>query len=336
MFDVLVEWKIYLAPEFNDLIPGTAHEAMLAVGVIEIVAGVLVFLRPRIAPYVVAVWLAGIIFNLLLQADYYDIALRDLGLLLAAVALARLALTFPPPSSAGDREQSPTDGGPVVLVGEEDRRPYERPPLSKSFLQGSTPAEEAFVHPGRVVRGIGVEVRSGTRTVDLHRGDRELVLDRGGRLRYDRLLLATGSAARPLTVPGADLAGVHLLRTLDDAERLRAALEAAPRVVVGGSGWIGTEVAASARTLGCDVTLVGRDAIPAAKVLGAEVGAVFRDLHRDHGVDLVMSAEVGSFRGADRVEEVRLRDGRGLPCDLVVVGVGAAPRLAWSWPLQAA
>jgi hypothetical protein len=96
-FDVLVDWKIYLAPELNDLIPGTAHEAMLAVGVIEIVAGVLVFLRPRIAAYVVAAWLAGIIVNLLLQADYYDIALRDFGLLLAALALARLALAFPHP-----------------------------------------------------------------------------------------------------------------------------------------------------------------------------------------------------------------------------------------------
>jgi hypothetical protein len=95
--DVLVDWKIYLAPEFNDLIPGTAHEAMLAVGVVEIVAGVLVFLRPRIAPYVVAAWLAGIITNLLLQADYYDIALRDFGLLLAALALARLAAAFPHP-----------------------------------------------------------------------------------------------------------------------------------------------------------------------------------------------------------------------------------------------
>ena len=96
-FDVLVDWKIYLAPELNDLVPGTAHQAMLAVGVVEIVAGVLVFLRPRIAPYVVAAWLAGIITNLLLQADHYDVALRDFGLLLAALALARLAATFPHP-----------------------------------------------------------------------------------------------------------------------------------------------------------------------------------------------------------------------------------------------
>ncbi|MGQ0804932.1 MAG: hypothetical protein ACT4PI_13860 [Actinomycetota bacterium] len=96
-FDVLVDWRIYLAPELNDLIPGTAHQAMLTVGVIEIVAGVLVFLVPRIAPYVVAAWLGGIIVNLLLQADYYDVALRDFGLLLAALALARLATTFPHP-----------------------------------------------------------------------------------------------------------------------------------------------------------------------------------------------------------------------------------------------
>jgi hypothetical protein len=96
-FDVLVDWKIYLAPEFNDIIPGTAHQAMLAVGVVEIVAGVLVLLRPRIAAYVVAAWLAGIITNLLLQADYYGIALGEFGLLVAALALARLAAAFPHP-----------------------------------------------------------------------------------------------------------------------------------------------------------------------------------------------------------------------------------------------
>jgi hypothetical protein len=101
-FDVLVDWRIYLAPELNDLIPGNAHQAMLAVGVIEIVAGVLVFVRPRIAAYVVAAWLAGIIVNLLLQADYYDVALRDFGLFLAALALARLAAAFPHPVF-GDR-----------------------------------------------------------------------------------------------------------------------------------------------------------------------------------------------------------------------------------------
>jgi len=217
--------------------------------------------------------------------------------------------------------------GPVVLVGEESRRPYERPPLSKSFLQGSTPAEEAFVHPEAWYDASEVELLTGTRAVDLRVDDRELVLESGRRLRYERLLLATGSAARPLAVPGADLPGVHLLRTLDDAEHLRAALVSAPAVVVIGAGWIGSEVAASARSLGCDVTLVGRDAVPLQKVLGAEVGAIFRDLHRDHGVRLVMNSEVESLHGTGRVEEVRLRDGRVLPCDLVVVGVGAAPRL---------
>jgi hypothetical protein len=96
-FDVLVDWKIYLAPEFNDLIPGNAHQAMLAVGVVEILAGLLVFVRPRVGGYVVAAWLGGIIVNLLLQADYYDIALRDLGLMLGALSLARLATAFPAP-----------------------------------------------------------------------------------------------------------------------------------------------------------------------------------------------------------------------------------------------
>jgi 3-phenylpropionate/trans-cinnamate dioxygenase ferredoxin reductase subunit len=217
--------------------------------------------------------------------------------------------------------------GPVVLVGEEEHRPYERPPLSKSFLQGSSPVEEAFVHPEGWYEAAEVELLTGTRAADLHAGDQELVLEDGHRLRYERLLLATGSAARALAVPGADLPGVHLLRTLDDAEHLRAALVPAPVVVVIGSGWIGTEVAASARSLGCDVTIVGRDTVPLRNVLGSEVGAIFRDLHRDNGVRLVSSGEVDSVHGADRVEEVHLSDGRVLPCDLVVVGVGAAPRL---------
>lgn len=217
--------------------------------------------------------------------------------------------------------------GRIVLAGEEPVRSYERPPLSKGFVQGTTAVSDVFVHSEDWYEAADVELRIDTRVTALHAGAREVVLDDREQLRYDRLLLSTGSSARPLRVPGADLAGVHLLRTLADAEHLVSALRDSPRVVVIGSGWIGSEVAASARTLGCEVTLVGRGARPLERVLGVEVGAVYRDLHRDHGVRLVMGATVESLHGARRVEEVRTADGQILACDLVVAGVGAVPRL---------
>jgi 3-phenylpropionate/trans-cinnamate dioxygenase ferredoxin reductase subunit len=216
--------------------------------------------------------------------------------------------------------------GRIVLVGDEPVRPYERPPLSKGLLQGSTEAAEAFVHSEDWYAAANVELRTSTLATGLRPDAREIELDTGEQLHYDRLLLATGSSARPLTVPGADLAGVHLLRSLADGEALAGALKSSPRVVVIGSGWIGTEVAASARAAGCEVTLVGRGSAPLERILGPEVGAVFRDLHSDHGVRLMMGVGVESLRGAGRVEEVHTADGRVIPCDLVVAGVGAIPR----------
>lgn len=217
--------------------------------------------------------------------------------------------------------------GSVVLVGEEPVRPYERPPLSKDVLQRAKSADEVFVHDEDWYDTHDVDLRAGTRVTALDVDGRTVELGDGSALRYDRLLLATGSSARPLRVPGGDLPGVHRLRTLADAQDLDAALKSASRVVVVGSGWIGTEVAASARTLGRDVTLVGRGTHPLERVVGAEVGAVYGDLHRDHGVRLVMGTDVESLRGAGRVEEVRTSGGQVLPCDLLVAGVGASPRV---------
>src|SRR5680860_1764159 len=177
----------------------------------------------------------------------------------------------------------------IVGAGAEPERPYERPPLSKAYLQGTAERDDAFVHPEEFYDDHDIELRTSTRATALAPDDRLVVLDDGERLHYDRLLLATGAEPRRLAVPGAELAGVHLLRTLDDADRLRAALDPATKVVVIGSGWIGSEVAASARTLGKDVTLVGRDDVPLARVLGSAVGVVFRQLHADHGVHLAMN-----------------------------------------------
>jgi 3-phenylpropionate/trans-cinnamate dioxygenase ferredoxin reductase component len=153
------------------------------------------------------------------------------------------------------------------------------------------------------------------------------VLASGERLGYDAVLLATGAVPRRLAVPGADLAGVHYLRTMADAERLRAAVTAAGRVVVIGGGWIGSEVAASARQLGADVALVEMGRLPLERVLGPELGAFYRDVHADQGVELHFGAGIEALRGADRVEEVRLTDGTALAADVVVAGVGVAPRV---------
>lgn len=217
--------------------------------------------------------------------------------------------------------------GRVVLIGEEAVRPYERPPLSKSVLLGTSSPGDAFVHSDQWYADSGVELRTTARVTAIDVRDRAVVIDDTERLGYERLLIATGSRARRLRLPGADLPGVHYLRTLADAESLAAALRALPRVVVIGSGWIGTEVAASARALGCDVTLVGRGARPLERVLGAEVAGVYRDLHVDHGVRLLMDSGIECLRGARRVEEVRTVTGHALECDLVVIGVGASPQL---------
>lgn len=216
--------------------------------------------------------------------------------------------------------------GRIVLVGEEPEAPYERPPLSKEYLRGEKPFEEALVKPADAYRGEGIELLTGRRVVTLDPAARTVNLDDGTDLAYDALVIATGSAPRPLRVPGGTLAGVHYLRTHADADALRAAADAAERIAVVGGGWIGSEVAASLRQLGRNVTLITSRENPLESVLGPEVAAVYRDAHERHGVHLV-TGRVVALEGDDRVSAVWLSDGQTLPADLVVVGVGAAPRL---------
>jgi 3-phenylpropionate/trans-cinnamate dioxygenase ferredoxin reductase subunit len=217
-------------------------------------------------------------------------------------------------------------GGRVTLIGEEPVRPYERPPLSKEYLQGKAEADVAFVHDPAYYDEHDIDLRLSTPARGLEPADREVVLASGERLGYDAVLLATGAVPRRLAVPGADLAGVHYLRTMADAERLRAAVTAAGRVVVIGGGWIGSEVAASARQLGADVALVEMGRLPLERVLGPELGAFYRDVHADQGVELHFGTGIEALRGAGRVEEVRLTDGTALAADVVVAGVGVTPR----------
>jgi 3-phenylpropionate/trans-cinnamate dioxygenase ferredoxin reductase subunit len=216
--------------------------------------------------------------------------------------------------------------GPVVLVSAEEELPYERPPLSKGYLLGKEPREGAYVHDRAWYDERSVELRLGTRVTAVDRAAGEVVLDGAERLGYERLLLATGSAVRRLDVPGADLDGVLYLRELPDADRIRAVLQGRGRVAVVGGGWIGLEVAAAARTYGCEVTLLEAAPLPLLGVLGEEVGRVFADLHRDHGVELLLSTGVAEIVGdRGRVTGLVAADGRRVAADAVVVGIGVRP-----------
>jgi 3-phenylpropionate/trans-cinnamate dioxygenase ferredoxin reductase subunit len=216
--------------------------------------------------------------------------------------------------------------GRLVLIGEETERPYERPMLSKEYLRGDKPAAKLYVHDEAFYADNDIELLTGTHVASLDPGAHEVTLQDGSRMPYSRLLLSTGAIPRRLSLPGADLPGVRYLRTMGDSDALRAAITAASRVVVIGSGWIGSEVAASARQLGAEVAIVGPDAVPLERVLGPEVGGVYRELHAENGVELHLSTKVMAIVGGDAAQGVRTMDGAVVEGDLVVVGVGATPR----------
>jgi 3-phenylpropionate/trans-cinnamate dioxygenase ferredoxin reductase subunit len=216
----------------------------------------------------------------------------------------------------------------VVVIGAEDERPYERPPLSKDYLRGEAERETVYVHPEGFYAEHDIELRLGRTAVSLNAAGSELTLDDGERLRYDRLLLATGAEPRRLSIPGGDLDGVLYLRSVTDSDALRGRLDRGGAVVVIGAGWIGAEVAASARQRGLEVTVIDPLTVPLERVLGTEVGAVYRDLHLDHGVQMLLGTAVQAFEGDTAVQRVRTIDGRELECDFVVVGVGVLPRTA--------
>ena len=217
--------------------------------------------------------------------------------------------------------------GRLVLLGAEPDPPYERPPLSKEYLRGEAEREQSQVHPAAFYAEHDIELRTGADVVALDPERRELALEGGERLAFDRVLLTTGAAPRRLSLPGTELDGVHYLRTLADSDALRARFGAGGKLVVIGAGWIGCEVAASARQCGMDVTVVAPDAVPLERVLGPEVGAIYRDIHLDHGTEMLLGTAVASFEGSAGVERVRTQDGQTIDCDAVVVGVGATPRV---------
>jgi 3-phenylpropionate/trans-cinnamate dioxygenase ferredoxin reductase component len=215
--------------------------------------------------------------------------------------------------------------GRITLVGEEPHRPYERPPLSKGLLTGTSDREALFVHEPAWYPSRGVDLLLGATAAAVDRSSRHVVLDDGTRLPYGSLVLATGARPRLLDVPGGPLRGVLQLRRIEDAERLRGALVTATRVAVIGGGWIGLEVAAAARAAGADVTVLHRGGLPLEHALGVEMAQVFADLHRDNGVELRPRAEVVGLLGADAVSGVMLADGSSVSADVVVVGIGVDP-----------
>jgi 3-phenylpropionate/trans-cinnamate dioxygenase ferredoxin reductase component len=215
--------------------------------------------------------------------------------------------------------------GRIVLIGEEAERPYERPELSKTYLRGEA-TKDLHVHASDYYSEHEIDLLTSRRVERIDVGRREVRVGDEA-IGFDRLLLATGASPRRLTVPGGDLHGIVTLRTMRGADRIRdLAMDAAAIVVVGG-GWIGSEVAASLRQLGRDVTLVLPEHVPLERVLGPELGSLYRDVHQEHGVRIIAGATATAFEGRDRVRGVRLADGRTLPADLVVVGIGAEPRV---------
>jgi 3-phenylpropionate/trans-cinnamate dioxygenase ferredoxin reductase subunit len=216
--------------------------------------------------------------------------------------------------------------GRIVLIGDEPDRPYERPPLSKEVVRSETPADEVFLRPASFYTEQEIELRLGVRATALDPAGSVTLAD-GETIGFDSCLLATGGRVRTLDVPGAELDGVHYLRTLADASTLAAALASRPRVVVVGAGFIGAEFAASARTVGCDVVIIEVLDVPLRRVLGEEIGETYAQIHRDNGVDLRLGEGVERIEGNVRVEAVVGTSSTRYPADLVVIGVGIVPNV---------
>lgn len=223
--------------------------------------------------------------------------------------------------------------GRLVLLGEEDHRPYDRPPLSKAFLEGRQDEADIALLDDDDIDDLALELRSGTRAESLDTAGGEVVLAGGGAVRADGVVIATGGTARRL--PGSEgVEGVHTLRTLDDARALRDELRREPRVVIIGAGFIGAEVASTCRALGLEVTVLDGLDLPLAPALGATVARNCVALHAEHGTTLHAGAAVAGLSTSStatgrRVTGVGLRDGRTIPADVVLVGVGIVPNTAW-------
>lgn len=215
--------------------------------------------------------------------------------------------------------------GPIILIGDEPAAPYQRPPLSKAYLQGTLAADRLALKPDAFYAQNAIDLMLGVRASRIDRRAARVETDAGGSLAFDRLLIATGAPPRRLNCPGTELSGVHYLRTIADCEGLRTPLAEARRILIVGAGYIGLEVAASARKAGREVTVLEAQRRVLQRVAGPEISAFFDATHRAHGVDLRLGAMLAGFEGRGRVERAVLASGDYIDCDAVLVGVGAAP-----------
>jgi 3-phenylpropionate/trans-cinnamate dioxygenase ferredoxin reductase subunit len=215
--------------------------------------------------------------------------------------------------------------GIVTVIGAERELPYERPPLSKAYLRGEVPFDKSLVRPASFYAANRIEMLSGIRATRIDPSARVVELEDRRRVPFDRLLIATGGRNRRLSIPGSDLDGVYSLRTVHDADRIKAEMSPGRRVVVVGLGFIGSEVAASLRQKGLDVVAIEPAKTPLFRVLGEVVGQRIADLHRAHGVRMVFEDTVVAFEGTQRVTHVTTKGGLCLDCDFVVMGIGIEP-----------
>lgn len=215
--------------------------------------------------------------------------------------------------------------GRITLVGDEPYPPYQRPPLSKKYLSGELEHQRLFIRPAEFYEQHDVTLTLGAKAEQLEPAQQRITLADGQQLMYDRLLLATGSRARMIDVPGADLPGIHYLRTIADTDGILGSLSAGKRLVIVGAGYIGLEVAAVARAHGADVTVLEAADRVMARVVCPEVSAFYRDVHEAAGVEIVCDTAVRGFAGDRHVAGVLAGDGREYPCDVAVVGIGIVP-----------
>ena len=215
--------------------------------------------------------------------------------------------------------------GEVHLVGAEPHRPYDRPPLSKEFLSGSKEQDKLFFKPEDFYAEHSIQLHLGTEATALDPTSKTLTLADGASLRFDKLLLATGSRVRTLPIPGSELEGIHYLRTIDDSQAIAQSMNSASRVVIVGAGFIGSEVAAVCKTAGLEVTVLEIQPQPMAHILGEEMGAIYANLHTSRGIDLRLQEGISGIRGSSRAEQVITDQGNAIDCDFVVIGVGIAP-----------
>lgn len=215
--------------------------------------------------------------------------------------------------------------GDVTLIGAELQAPYERPPLSKSYLRGEIPFERTLVRPVVFYQQNAINTQFGVRALRVDPIDRIVHLDTGAALPYDKLLIATGVRNRRSSIPGSDLDNVYDLRTVTNADALRAVMRPGRRAVIVGMGFIGCEVAASLSLQGVDVMAIDPSPAPLSRILGDRIGKILAEVHRENGISTIFEDIVTQFEGRHRVERVMTKRGRRIECDFVVVGVGVEP-----------